>query len=170
LTSEQPDARNRRPLNEGELAVLRHILPASFPGAGELRRQVAAAKVTRNWAPAGSPSVDILVPADVPAAGVSDGPGPVAAEVIVGTGVHLGALLLWVTDGAAFRTGVLLGHRRASGPAARTGHDPAVAAIDAPEAPMRSRYRMSPLQYATAIGCAYWGRQRANAARGAGRS
>ena len=93
------DTQTGRPLNQDELAVLRHILSASFPGSSELRQQVAAAKVTRNWEPAGSPSVDIFVPADVPAAPLPDGPVPVAAQVIDGTGEYLGELLLWVTGG-----------------------------------------------------------------------
>lgn len=93
------DIQTGRPLNEVELAVLRHILSAPFAGAEQLRQQVAAATVVRNWEPAGSPSVDIAVPAGTPPAHLPDGPAPVAAQVVDADGDYLGELLLWVTDG-----------------------------------------------------------------------
>jgi hypothetical protein len=93
------DTQTGRPLTQAELAVLRHILSASFPGAAELRDQITAAKAARNWEPAGSPSIDISVPADAPPAAVPDGPVPVAAQVFDGGGDYLGELLVWVTGG-----------------------------------------------------------------------
>lgn len=93
------DTQTGRPLSEAELAVLNHILSAPFPGAAELRSQLAAATVIRNWEPAGSPSIDIFVPAAQPTAPVPDGPVPVAAQVLDAAGDYLGELLLWVTDG-----------------------------------------------------------------------
>jgi hypothetical protein len=88
-----------RPLTEAERAVVRHILSAPFAGAQELRQQVAAATVVGNWEPAGSPSVDIAVPAGPPTAHLPDGPAPVAAQVVDANGDYLGELLLWVTGG-----------------------------------------------------------------------
>jgi hypothetical protein len=93
------DTQTGRPLSEAELAVLRHILSAPFAGAGQLRQQLAVARVAGNWAPPGSPSIDIFVPAAGAAADVPDGPAPVAAQVIDGNGNYLGELLLWVTGG-----------------------------------------------------------------------
>src|SRR5215471_17166134 len=93
------DTQTGRPLSQAELAVLRYIVSAPFPGAAELRRQLEAAKVVRNWEPAGSPSVDIVVPADSPPAALPDGPAPVAAQVIDADGEYLGELLVWITGG-----------------------------------------------------------------------
>ena len=93
------DTQTGRPLSQEELAVMRHILSVPFPGAGELRQQLSAAKVAGNWAPAGSPSVDIFVAVDKLPAQVPDGPVPVAAQVIDEQGEYLGELLLWVTGG-----------------------------------------------------------------------
>jgi hypothetical protein len=93
------DTQTGRPLSQEELAVLRHILSASFAGAAELRQQLTTATVSGNWEPAGSPSIDIAVPAESPSAHIADGPVPVAAQVIDGTGEYLGELLLWVTGG-----------------------------------------------------------------------
>lgn len=88
-----------RPLSEAERDVLLHILSTPFPGAAELRRQVAMARVDRSWDPAGSPSVDISVPADSPRANLSDGPISAAAQVVDAHGEYQGELIVWVSDG-----------------------------------------------------------------------
>lgn len=93
------DTKAGRPLTEEERGVLHHILSAPFPGAAELREQIAAARVTKNWDPAGSPSIDIFVPADSPKAQVSDGPIPTAAQVVDAEGSYLGELIVWITGG-----------------------------------------------------------------------
>jgi hypothetical protein len=93
------DTQTSRPLTQAELAVLRHILSASFPGAAELRQQITAARAVGNWEPAGSPSIDISVPGDLPLAPVPDGPVPVAAQVFDDAGDYLGELLVWISGG-----------------------------------------------------------------------
>src|ERR1044072_4745006 len=93
------DTRAGRPLTEEERAVLHHILSARFSGAAELRGQIAAARVTKNWDPAGSPSIDIFVPADSPQAQAPDGPIPAAAEVVDCEGSYIGELIVWISAG-----------------------------------------------------------------------
>ena len=88
-----------RPLTDEERGVLSYIFSAPFPGSAELRGQLAAARVTKNWGPAGSPSIDIFVPADSPQAQMPDGPIPAAAQVVDPDGSYLGELIVWVTSG-----------------------------------------------------------------------
>ena len=88
-----------RALTDIEREVLLHILSAVFPGASELRRQVADAKVRGNWEPTDSPSVDIYVSESTQRAPIPDGPVPVAAHVTDEGGSYVGELLIWVTDG-----------------------------------------------------------------------
>lgn len=93
------DTQSPRPLTDAEQAILRHILSAPAPGAGELRGQIGAATVSKQWEPEGSPSIDISVPTEAPPAHVADGPVPIAAQVIGQDGDYLGELLVWVTGG-----------------------------------------------------------------------
>ncbi len=88
-----------RPLTDAERNVLLHMLSAPFPGAAELRAQIVHARVIKNWEPAGSPSIDVFVPAGSPRASIPDGLAPVTAQVIDREGSYLGELLLWVVGG-----------------------------------------------------------------------
>ncbi|MEV8560408.1 hypothetical protein AB0478_28905 [Streptomyces sp. NPDC051917] len=78
--------------------LLTKLLAAEFPGAAELRGQVAVARVAGHWG-AASPSVDLAVPSRVPAAPVEDGLLPVVGAVRDGSGELVGELLAWVSGG-----------------------------------------------------------------------
>ncbi|MGW5457720.1 hypothetical protein [Streptomyces sp. NPDC003996] len=89
MTTERLPAPSRR--------LLTKLLAAEFPGAAELRGQVAEARVAGHWG-AASPSVDLAVPSRVRAAPVEDGP-PVVGTVRDGSGELVGELLVWVSGG-----------------------------------------------------------------------
>ncbi|MFI2761476.1 hypothetical protein ACH5A3_21785 [Streptomyces echinatus] len=87
-----------RPLSLLERHVVAKLLASEFPGAKELRSQLAAARVIGHWG-AESPSVDLEVPADVPEARIADGIIPATGTVTDGSGELVGELLVWVSDG-----------------------------------------------------------------------
>ncbi|MEU6667200.1 hypothetical protein [Streptomyces sp. NPDC046727] len=82
----------------GEQRVLSKLLSAEFPGARELRSQVAEVRVTHHWADE-SPSVDLEVPSGTPSAPVEDGVVPATGTVTDDAGELFGELLVWVSGG-----------------------------------------------------------------------
>lgn len=87
-----------RPLSPLEQRVLAKLLSAEFPGAQELRNQLAHTRVTRPWG-SESPSVDLDVPPGVPEARIDDGIVPATGTVMDVAGELFGELLLWVSGG-----------------------------------------------------------------------
>ncbi|MFI1837658.1 hypothetical protein [Streptomyces olivaceoviridis] len=87
-----------RPLSPLEQRVLVKLLSAEFPGAQELRNQLAQTRVIRPWG-SESPSVDLEVPPGVPEAAIEDGIIPATATVTDDSGELFGELLVWVSDG-----------------------------------------------------------------------
>ncbi|MGW4300449.1 hypothetical protein ACWEHT_11790 [Streptomyces sp. NPDC004646] len=83
-----------RPLSPLEQRVLVKLLSVEFPGAQELRNQLAQTRVTRTWG-SDSPSIDLDVPPGVPAAAIEDGVIPATGTVTDDSG----ELLVWVSDG-----------------------------------------------------------------------
>ncbi|GGW73195.1 hypothetical protein GCM10010503_58360 [Streptomyces lucensis JCM 4490] len=92
------DRTTPRPLSALEQRVLRKLLSPEFPGARELREQVAAARVTGHWG-AESPSVDLDVSGPAPRAPIADGVLPATGTVTDASGGLSGELLVWVGDG-----------------------------------------------------------------------
>ncbi|MEU8973553.1 hypothetical protein AB0D11_30555 [Streptomyces monashensis] len=86
------------PAGLGHREVLTALLAADFPGARELRAQVAEVSPGRPWG-AESPSTDLTVPSWVPAAPVADGVLPAVGTVLDDSGALVGELLVWVSDG-----------------------------------------------------------------------
>jgi hypothetical protein len=86
-------------MDEQERSVIAHLLSAAFPGAAELREQLAFARVVEDWKPEGSPSFDIFVPAGAGTAQISDGVAPVNAYVTDEEGAYIGELILWIGNG-----------------------------------------------------------------------
>jgi len=72
-----------RPLNEAEKRIMAALLAPDFPGVGELRAQVADALVVGRC-DCGCPTVELLVPPDVPSsiATTHDRLAPVEGYVI----------------------------------------------------------------------------------------
>ena len=60
-----------RPLTVLEHQVIRAVLIEGLPGVAELRAQLESARVSAQWKPSGSPSIDVDVPADLPTAHVA---------------------------------------------------------------------------------------------------
>ncbi|TWV52748.1 hypothetical protein FRZ03_11115 [Streptomyces misionensis] len=87
-----------RPLCPLEQRVLVKLLSAEFPGAQELRNQLAQTRVTRPWG-SESPSIDLDVPSGVPAAAIEDGIMPATGTVTDDSGERFGELLVWVSGG-----------------------------------------------------------------------
>lgn len=85
-----------RELTDGERALLELLLDeATFPGAPDLRRQVAVATVV-----GGLPTwLHLAVAPTTPAADVPDGHIPGRAIVQGATGQDEGEILVWVTGG-----------------------------------------------------------------------
>ncbi|CAM5270956.1 MULTISPECIES: hypothetical protein [Streptomyces] len=92
------DRPTTRPLSPLEQRVLVKLLSAEFPGAQELRNQLAQTRVTRPWG-SESPSVDLDVPPGVPEAAIEDGVIPATGTVTDDSGELFGELLVWVSDG-----------------------------------------------------------------------
>ncbi|MET8561600.1 hypothetical protein ABZV75_13745 [Streptomyces flaveolus] len=92
------DRPTTRPLSPLEQRVLVKLLSAEFPGAQELRNQLAQTRVTRPWGRE-SPSVDLDVPPGVPEAAIEDGVIPATGTVTDDSGELFGELLVWVSDG-----------------------------------------------------------------------
>lgn len=88
-----------RPLTALEYQVIRAILIDGVPGVAELRAQLESAKVSAQWQPVGSPSIDLDIPADLPTAHVAEGPCPVDAHVYDAAENYVGELLLWLSGG-----------------------------------------------------------------------
>ncbi|OIK23049.1 hypothetical protein [Streptomyces malaysiense] len=87
-----------RPLSSLERRTLAHLLASEFPGVQELRNQLPETRVTGRWG-AESPSVDLEVPADIPAAQIEDGIIPATGTVTDDSGQLFGELLVWVSGG-----------------------------------------------------------------------
>ncbi|MFH9677028.1 hypothetical protein ACH4L5_32765 [Streptomyces sp. NPDC017405] len=81
-----------------EQRVLVKLLSVEFPGAQELRNQLAQTRVTRPWG-SESPSVELDVPPGVPEAAIEDGIIPATGTVTDDSGELFGELLVWVSDG-----------------------------------------------------------------------
>ncbi|MFF8906302.1 hypothetical protein [Streptomyces olivaceoviridis] len=92
------DRPTTRPLSPLEQRVLVKLLSAEFPGAQELRNQLAQTRVTRPWG-SESPSVDLDVPPGVPQAAIKDGVIPATGTVTDDSGELFGELLVWVSNG-----------------------------------------------------------------------
>lgn len=92
-------AQSKRPLTAGEHNLLVAIFSLDFPGSRELRNQLGAAFVIRNWSGA-SPSIDIGVPVDAPRAPVGDGVLPINIDVHNSLGDYVGELIIWISNGA----------------------------------------------------------------------
>ncbi|MGW4848729.1 hypothetical protein [Nocardia brasiliensis] len=87
-----------RALTEREIGVVTRLLSASVAGADDYLAQIPSARVTATWG-AGSPSVDVSVPADVASAsGVADGIFA-SGGVTDRTGAPIGEVMLWVERG-----------------------------------------------------------------------
>ncbi|MGW4566839.1 hypothetical protein ACWEN3_32050 [Streptomyces sp. NPDC004561] len=87
-----------RPLSPLEHHILTKLLSPEFPGAQELRNQVAETRVMGHWG-ADSPSIDLEVPAGTPEARIGDGLIPATGTVTDDSGELVGELLLWVSGG-----------------------------------------------------------------------
>ncbi|MEV6803072.1 hypothetical protein [Streptomyces sp. NPDC051132] len=92
------DRPTTRPLSSVEQRILVTLLSAEFPGAQELRNQLAQTRVTRPWG-SESPSVDLDVPPGVPEAAIEDGIIPATGTVTDDSGELFGELLVWVSEG-----------------------------------------------------------------------
>ena len=88
-----------RPLTALEHQVIRAILVDGVPGVAELRAQLDSAKVSARWQPSGSPSIDLDISADLPAAQLADGVLPVDAHVYDEAENYVGELLVWLSGG-----------------------------------------------------------------------
>lgn len=88
-----------RPLTSLERQVIWAILIDGCPGVAELRVQLNLARVSAQWQPSGSPSIDLDISADLPIAQVADGVLPVDAHVYDEAENYIGELLVWLSGG-----------------------------------------------------------------------